>query len=218
MNHVTDETRLPVVIHTWGGLVAVAKPAGWRTDGDRGEARTLVGWLADQDELPPGLAPVHRLDKATSGVVLCAATTATRREASSWFEAGRVRKTYLALVHGETPDVGRLDRPLQDARRRRQLPATTAYVTVRRFRGLSLVEATPETGRKHQLRRHLQAIDHAVVGDTRYRPRRPRRVPGFPGRLWLHAWRLVLPDGREVEAPLPPALVAHLEALGPATA
>ena len=198
----------PTLLATWDDLVAVAKPAGWRTDGASDEPRSLLGWL------PDGQTPVHRLDKATSGVVLCAATADARRRASGWFAAGEVGKTYRALVHGELSGSGRIDRPLQDARRRRALPAVTTYRTLGSTGRVSYVELVPETGRKHQLRRHLRAIGHAIVGDTRYRPRAPRKVRAAPNRLWLHAARLRLPDGREVEAALPPELSAHLRDLG----
>jgi len=70
-----------------------------------------------------------------------------------------------------------------------------------------------ETGRTHQIRVHLAAIGHPVVGDTRYGPPRFRPVPAFPGRLWLHAHRVRLPDGWEVLSPLPASLEAHLEVL-----
>jgi 23S rRNA pseudouridine955/2504/2580 synthase len=77
----------------------------------------------------------------------------------------------------------------------------------------SLLTVRPETGRKHQIRRHLQTIGHAVVGDDRYPPRRFRKVPGFPGRLWLHANELTLPDGRRFRAPLAAELDDHLRLL-----
>ena len=70
------------------------------------------------------------------------------------------------------------------------------------------------TGRKHQLRRHLAGIGLPVVGDRRYGPRRsPPLPPGFPDRLWLHAWKLQLPD-RLIEARLPTELIAALDSLG----
>ena len=62
---------------------------------------------------------------------------------------------------------------------------------------------------REMVRRHLADADLPVVGDVRYGPKRPKRIPGFPNRLWLHAWRLTLPD-RVIEAPLPEALEAHL--------
>ena len=98
-------------------------------------------------------------------------------------------------------------------RRGRPLPAVTRYRHREALGGFSLVEARPETGRKHQIRRHLHGIGHPIVGDERYRPRRFKAVPGYPGRLWLHAAALELPDGHTIVAPLPPALMDHLDRL-----
>ena len=91
--------------------------------------------------------------------------------------------------------------------------AVTRYRLEEALGAFSLLRCEPETGRKHQLRRHLQGIGLAVVGDTRYPPRRRLRVPAFPGRLFLHAAVLALPDGRRFESPLPPELARCLEAL-----
>ena len=107
---------------------------------------------------------------------------------------------------------GIIRRPLSYGRGRTQ-PAVTRYRCLAVHGRFSYLEVRPETGRKHQIRRHLHGIGHPLVGDTRYRPRRFRAVPGFPGRIWLHALRLELPDGRHFEAPLPPELSAHLEVL-----
>jgi 23S rRNA-/tRNA-specific pseudouridylate synthase len=82
-----------------------------------------------------------------------------------------------------------------------------------RLRGFSLLELQLVTGRKHQLRKHLADAGLPVVGDARYGPRRPTRVPDFPDRLWLHAWRITLP-GRVIEAPLPLELDIHLKKIG----
>ncbi len=163
--------------------------------------------------LPPGVVPLHRLDLHTSGVLLCASDLSVRGRVQEWFAAGLVQKTYLALVHGRTHGKGTIRRGLKDARRRKTLDAVTRYTRREALGGFSLLEVHPETGRKHQVRRHLQGLGHAVVGDTRYRPKRFRKVPAFPGRLWLHAWRVTLPDGGAFEAPLPEALESHLAVL-----
>ena len=109
-------------------------------------------------------------------------------------------------------DSGAFHEPLLDDRRRRLLDATTTYTVRHRFDGFSLLELQLVTGRKHQLRRHLANAELPVVGDERYGPRRPKRVPGFPGRLWLHAWKMAIPH-RVIEAPLPSTLAAHLDLL-----
>jgi len=205
----------PTVLAVDGPLWVLSKPAGVLVHPAAGDDPTLdlLSWARVHAGAPPGLAPIHRLDKDTSGVVLCAADPRVIADLARWFAAGSVTKTYLALVHGRPHARGRIDRPLADARRGRPLPAVTRFTRVGQLGVFALLELTPETGRKHQLRRHLHGLGHAIVGDTRYRPPRFRPIPGFPGRLWLHAARLALPDGRVFEAPLPPELAAHLVAL-----
>ena len=77
---------------------------------------------------------------------------------------------------------------------------------------MTLLELRLITGRKHQLRRHLAQAGMPIVGDKRYGPKRPLRVPGFPGRLWLHAHTLTIGE-KVITAELPPALETHRNAL-----
>lgn len=205
----------PRVLADLGPLgVAIHKPAGLRVHpaDDDGED-DLIAWMGRQPDLPSGMAPAHRIDGAASGIVLCAATPEARRELSGWFAEGTIDKTYLAVVQGRTRKSGTIRRKLQDARRGKPLPAVTRYQRLEWLGSFTLLAVQIDTGRKHQIRRHLQGIGHAIVGDERYRPRRLRKVPAFPGRLWLHARALVLPDGRAIEDPLPDELLAHLDAL-----
>jgi 23S rRNA-/tRNA-specific pseudouridylate synthase len=203
-----------VLGETAHGLLVVHKPAGMRVHpADDDGVPDLVAWLAAQPGLPPGVAPAQRLDQGTSGLLLCGATGAQRALASDWLAEGLVEKTYLAVVHGRTREKGTLRRPLQDARRGRPLDAVTRYRTLEWLGGFSLLAVRIETGRKHQIRRHLHGIGHPVVGDERYRARRRVRVPGWPGRMWLHARVLVLPDGETFEDPLPPELLRSLDAM-----
>ena len=192
---------------------AYDKPAGMAVHPNAEDLPDLVSWLKTQRSLPRDLKPAHRLDRPTSGVVLCGAGRKARAQLSEWLSAP-AQKDYLALVAGEpADDEGCFDRPLSDARRGRPLEALTRYRVRQQLQGFALLELQLVTGRKHQLRRHLADAGLPVVGDERYGPRRPRPVPHFPGRLWLHAWRVTLP-GRVIEAPLPPDLMAHLKAMG----
>lgn len=163
--------------------------------------------------LPVGLAPIHRLDRGTSGVVLCSPDAGVRAAIGAHFAAGEVDKRYRALVFGRTHAKGIVRRPLGDRRRDKPMPAVTRYRTLELFPKVSLIGVRPQTGRRHQIRRHLSAIGHAIVGDERYPPKRRLTVPAFPGRLWLHAEQLRLPDGRRFEAPLPQELSGHLATL-----
>lgn len=200
-----------------GQLLAIDKPAGWRTDGsDRAGVPDLIGWL-DEDADTRGARPIHRLDLGASGLVLCARDAGVRAEVSQWLAEGRLEKTYLVLVDGICRKKGVLRRALPDPRRRRKLPATTRYRRLEVVGRHSLLAVRIETGRKHQIRRHLAGIRHPVVGDTRHGRRKQRR--GTPERLWLHARALVLPvadaSGEPVvfESALPPELLDHLDAL-----
>ena len=202
-------------------MVVVDKPSGWLVHPAGTDAPDLLAWLADQTDLPPDLAPVHRIDRGTSGLAVFAPPSS----AAGWgerFASGSVRKSYYALVFGRTRPKGTIRRPLADARRGAPLPAVTRYRTIAELPRCSLLHVRPETGRKHQIRRHLQSIGHALVGDERYRPRGRPTVPAFPGRLWLHASALTAtrPDGPDEageshwQAELPPELADHLRAMG----
>ena len=192
------------------------KPSGWAVHPTgEGDAPDLMTWA--NDTLDSGQAgrfsPAHRLDKETSGIVICSPSGAARARVGAWFGAGEVKKVYLALVHGRTRKKGIVRKKLKDGRRGRALEAVTRYTTLGRWGALSLLRVRPETGRKHQIRRHLQGIGHAIVGDERYRPARFKSVPSFPGRLWLHAHQLELPEVGSFTSELPEGLSAHLEAL-----
>lgn len=122
---------------------------------------------------------IHRLDRATSGVLLFALSSDAARKMCVLFEDRRVRKEYLAVVRGFAPKDGRIDHPLRKDRKKSAAGAVTDYVRVgtaelqepvgrhdtARF---SLVRAVPHTGRMHQIRRHMAHISHPVLGDTRY--------------------------------------------------
>lgn len=201
----------PTVLLKTDDLLAVGKPCGWVVHPVGTDAPDLLTWAGTQGL--GRLRPAHRLDLDTSGVVLFGRTRERTAELGGQFTAGTVVKTYLALVYDVPPPAGVLDAPLADARRGRPLEAITRYETVEVLGRFTLLRLTPETGRKHQLRRHLHDFGFPIVGDPEYRVRPFRKVPAFPGRLWLHAARIALPDGTVVEAPLPAELEAHLEVL-----
>ena len=198
-------------------LIAIDKPAGLlvhRTGLDAGETRFAVQLLRDQIGQP--VWPVHRLDKGTSGVLLFALDADTASATSSLFASnGKIRKRYLAMVRGWPPEAGRIDHPLKrmqdDARRTSS--ATEVQDALTHFQRLStyalpiaygtfsqtrcaLVALMPETGRRHQLRRHCKHLSHPILGDaTHGKGPLNRDVANWVGmqRLWLHAQSLQLP-------------------------
>ena len=207
---IPDPERLSVEDDLW----VLHKPAGMPVHPVHGQTEPdLMGWCVAHLGAPAGLAPCHRLDKPTSGIVLASPNPETRRAVGEEFAAQSVAKVYLALAYGRIQKARRVERALPDQRRKKSLAAVTDLEVLETFRRLTFLEVRPKTGRKHQIRRHLRAIKHPIVGDRRYGWPRPEPVPGFPGRLWLHAAGLTLADGRSFEAPLPTALAAHLELL-----
>jgi len=166
---------------------------------------------------------VHRLDAGTSGVVLFAKSPAAHRALSLSLQERRARKTYRALVWGHpVPAKGTIDLALardpKDGRKMRVWddgkPSVTRYATLRRFPSLADLELHPETGRTHQIRVHLSAKGHPIVGDDFYggasrwhgvRDRALREALARLTRPLLHARRIEIPEmGLDVEAHLPP--------------
>jgi RluA family pseudouridine synthase len=169
----------------------------------------------------PGLRVVHRLDFGTSGVIVFALTAeALRAIRDSKFE-GWI-KTYVALVHGRMQgEKGTISRKLAARTRETLVDAVTQWKAREKFHRQTLVELTIETGRKHQIRQHLQSIGHPLVLDPAYGDMRlDRSFKKHFGyrRFFLHALRLAFPHpvtGKKVEvsAPIPPAFQEVLVAL-----
>ena len=190
---------------------AFYKPAGMAVHPSTEDVPNLVGWLATQRSFPKALKPVHRLDRGTSGVVLCAAGKKGRAQANEWLSQSS--KKYLALVAGfPSQKQGIFDSPLFDRRRGKNRAAATTFEVRTYFGGFTLLELEILTGRKHQIRRHLADAKLPVVGDSRYGPKHQKPVPEFPNRLWLHAETLQLPH-RTIVAPLASELQEHLGSL-----
>ncbi|MEK7530810.1 MAG: RluA family pseudouridine synthase [Patescibacteria group bacterium] len=155
----------------------------------------------------PGI--VHRLDKGTSGVVVLAKRQSAYEFLKKQFQDRLVQKEYVAIVWGEMKnDSGTVEYPIgrsvTDFRRRSAeknakpplRDARTDYEVIARGGGFTLVRLRPKTGRMHQIRVHMKAVGHPLVGDGLYAPRRDASVLGF-NRLALHAENLtiILPSG-----------------------
>ena len=178
-------------------LVAVDKPAGLLSVPGRGDdkqdcaAARVQAWHADA-------RIVHRLDMATSGVLVMARGAGAQRRLGDAFARREVSKRYVAVVQGRMPAAhGEIDLPLAadwPNRPRQKVDAVHGKASLTRYRVLAVdesgrtsrVELQPVTGRSHQLRVHLHAIGHPIVGDTLYGgPQAPR--------LMLHACELTVP-------------------------
>ena len=191
------------LLHIDAALLVVAKPAGMLSvpglhEGLHDNLTTHV------QSLHADARVVHRLDQATSGLMLFARGAAMQRALSMAFEARQVQKHYVAVVLGQVDgDAGSIDAPLiadwpNRPRQRVDLqhgkPALTHWRVLERvLKGsahTTRLELQPITGRTHQLRVHLQSIGHAIVGDALYAPDAPHE-PGS-ARLMLHATRIAL--------------------------
>jgi 23S rRNA pseudouridine1911/1915/1917 synthase len=206
------EIELPVIFEN-KDCVVINKPVGLlsHSKGAFNPEATVATWLQSRTKNMSGerAGIVHRLDRATSGVMICAKTP----EALSWlqkqFSTRKVKKAYIAVVKG-VPEKAEavIDMPIERNPKKPQTfrvgangkAAVTAYKVLEKNDKYSLLELKPTTGRTHQLRVHLEHIGHPIVGDTFY---------GGPeaSRLFLHARSLeiTLPNkNREIfEAPLP---------------
>lgn len=212
------------------GMVVHPAPGSW--------TGTVVNALLHRRLVSPALGQerpgiVHRLDKETSGVLLVARTAHAQEALSRAFHDRRVKKTYLAIVLGVPRTVqGVLEwsigrhphqRKRMSIHSRSGRVARTAYRRLEAFRTLALLELDPETGRTHQIRVHLAAMGHPVLGDPLYGARSGRaRPPRGLGRDFLrqalHASQIEFPHPTSgarirVRAPLPGDMRALLEQL-----
>jgi 23S rRNA-/tRNA-specific pseudouridylate synthase len=186
-DHITfveTQTEIPVLaIHNqW---LAVNKPAGMPTQPPRDRAHISLEEILRAEHKKIWL--VHRLDTPTSGVVVFARSAQSAARLSQLFASREIRKTYLARVDPPIKEAITITSPIdgKDA------------ITIVRPRERDLVEVEIETGRTHQIRRHLSSIGHSVIGDQRY------GSSVNAARLMLHAWRIDHGELGQVEAPIP---------------
>jgi len=218
-------------------LVVLDKPAGMVVHPGAGHSGgTLVNALLHHvkdlsgigGELRPGI--VHRLDRGTSGLMVVAKSDLAHQELSRQFSDREVDKEYIALVWGLVQPGRRIDAPIgrdpgdrqkMSTRARRARNAVTRVTFARHYKGVSLLKVAIATGRTHQIRVHLSAIGHPIVGDATYggvhrRTGSHLRAVQRLERPFLHSARLAFThpaDGRRVEfdSPLPLDLQAVVD-------
>lgn len=200
-----------VILHADAQVIVVDKPAGLLTVPGKLEGRQdcLITRL---QALHWDALTVHRLDCDTSGVIIFARTKAAQGFLGQEFEKRRAAKTYVARVAGQLhPDTGRVDLPIGsdwDYRPRQKVtpdgrPALTDWEVIDRTPGETRVRLSPHTGRSHQLRVHMLALGHPILGDQIYAP----ETTTDHARLMLHAESLSLhhpATGRRVRFTAPP--------------
>jgi len=187
-------------------IVAVNKPAGLITHSDgRTKEETAEDWFKEKfSEVKLERPYVHRLDRDTSGVLVFAKNDRAYDFLRKAFHDREVKKTYLAFVYGVPKEKkGTIDfdigRSRKDFRMRSAQPkakgrlrdAVTRYEGIGEIPDYALLKVHPETGRTHQIRVHLKAINHPIIGDKLYAPRRESALGII--RLGLHAYEIDLP-------------------------
>ncbi len=183
------------VLHDDGAVLAVDKPAGLLSVPGKGAALADC-LIARLSRAYPTVRLVHRLDRDTSGVMVFALTEQAQKSLGQQFEARRTRKRYVARLAGRlTPARGTVDLPLTVdwPNRPRQMvchatgkPAQTDWQVKRASEAETRVALMPVTGRSHQLRVHMLALGHPILGDPLYAPETCSAHP----RLMLHAEEL----------------------------
>lgn len=203
-----------IVIDKPTGVISHARGRFWSEPSVASFVRQKTG----QDGERAGI--VHRLDRVTSGVMICAKNSETLAYLQKQFSARNVKKIYQAIISGHLqPEEAIIDMPIDRHPAKPQTfhvsddgrPAKTHYKVLEHINGHDLVELKPETGRTHQLRVHLREIGHPIVGDHLY--------GGEPGeRLLLHALSLeiTLPGGKRktFTSPLPKAFAIFRQSHG----
>ena len=214
------------VLYEDADMVVVNKPAGMLTHakGPVSDEFTVADFIRPQttdgvDTNRPGI--VHRLDRGTSGVIAAARTAEAKRWLQKQFATRKVKKTYIALVHGHPKEhAATLQLPIERNPKKPQTfrvggngkPAETAYETIQTFKDYTLLKLMPHTGRTHQLRVHMAYLHCPIVGDEFYGKPEPKL-----GRMFLHAASLELTtparERKVFEAPLPQELQDFISTL-----
>lgn len=210
-------------------VIVINKPAGLAVQGGTGISKSVDG-LLDALRFDALARPklVHRLDKDTSGVLVLARDAKAATELMQAFSGKTAQKIYWALVKGAPEkSQGKIDLPLakqeegdvekvavdtEEGKR-----AVTHYRVLDRLsRTLAFVELMPVTGRTHQLRVHMAAIGHPIIGDGKYGGKEAfvEGMGGVSGKLHLHARRLMIPGVIDVTAPLPAHMKKSFDTLG----
>jgi 23S rRNA pseudouridine1911/1915/1917 synthase len=180
-----EEPRVPLyfdVLYEDEALLALDKPAGLPVHPSATYHKNTLTYLLRQKYGPEAPQIAHRLDRETSGLILCGKTRDSERALKIDFENRRVSKRYLAIVRGVMPDdAGRIELPMDRAKEGLHIlmevtpegegyPSVTRYLVLARRDDATLVALAPESGRQHQLRVHLAALGFPIIGDKLYGP------------------------------------------------
>lgn len=222
------------ILHEDDGLIVLNKPAGMAVHGGSGVSWGIIEALRAMRPEAKHLELVHRLDKETSGCLMVAKKRSRLKRLHEQFQTGEIRKIYLALVDGRWKGkFHRIEAPLQKFGEQggerfvkvssEGKPSCTEFSLVRHYEGATLVEASPLTGRTHQIRVHALFAGHPIVGDEKYAAKESLRHFKSLGasRMFLHAKALEIPGENQqkirFDAPLDDAFQGFLDVLATAT-
>lgn len=200
------------IVYEDEGLIVLDKPSGIAVHGGSGVDFGVIEALR-QALGKSYLELVHRIDRDTSGLLMISKKRSILKKLQDYLRDGQIKKTYQAIVKGQVLlDKQRINAPLlryelPNGERRVRIasdgkPSQTDWVVIERFNGATLVEASPLTGRTHQIRVHGLSIGHALLGDDKYGHEQAYTAV-TPRRLCLHAARLQIPDYPLISAELP---------------
>lgn len=213
------------IVYEEEGFYAVDKPAGILSQKDKSGEEDLASLLKkdleQNGQKVPFLAPVHRLDRNTSGLILLARSADGARKLTDLIQTGKLEKTYLAIVKGDPGENGRYDFKLRKDEKKNQVfvhekgdEALTEFQRLQKMGNSSLMEVRIITGRSHQIRVHFSHTGHALLGDKKYAKKPWSEIFTRPA---LHAHRLKFPSAKGeilIESPLPEDMRDLLVRLG----
>ncbi|WLF84372.1 RluA family pseudouridine synthase [Moraxella sp. ZY210820] len=199
------------IVYEDDGLIVINKPSGLAVHGGSGVHFGLIEILRTALQ-KPYLELIHRIDRDTSGLVMIAKKRSILKKLQDLLREHKIRKDYIALVKGEvTLNQQLIDAPLlryelANGERRVRIskdgkPSQTDWKVLQRFQGATLIQASPLTGRTHQIRVHGLSIGHPLLGDDKYGHHITSTIDAH--RLCLHAIRLNIPDYPLIETDMP---------------
>lgn len=205
---MNPDLHLPILYQD-AHYVAVDKPPGLLVHRTQLSGSDDAALQRLRNQLRQRVYPIHRLDRPTSGILLFALSPEAARPLADAFEHRRVEKRYLAVCRGWPPEDGRIDSPLREDKDAEPQPAATRYrrlatvelpIPISRYPAAryALLDIWPETGRRHQIRKHMAHIRHPLIGDTSHGEGRHNRL--FREHLRF-AWLLLRADGLRFRHP-----------------
>ena len=220
------EFIISMVIYKDDNVLVLNKPSGIAVQGGTNTSFHIDGLLDalmfEKEERPK---LVHRIDKDTSGLLVLARNREYAETLTRAFQTHDIKKTYLALVYGvPKKESGEIDAPLEKVGERTHVledgkKAVTLYKVLDSVGDkFALVEASPLTGRTHQIRAHMECIGTPIVGDDKYFIGERKKLSAFADKLYLHAYKIDLSciynKKLEIKAPLPVHFVQSMKNIG----